>query len=77
MINIRNLSVKCGRCNTYQTLCEFKQGEEWNLYTYECESGPCDPELSRTIVEVPSDLDQFANRDPEWKGGRRHAGAEE
>ena len=76
MINIRNLSIKCGRCNTYQTLCGFEQGEEWNLYTYECEAGPCDPELSRTIVEVPSDLDQFANRDPDWRGGRRHAGGE-
>lgn len=76
MINIRNLSIKCGRCHTYQTLCGFERGEEWNVYTYECESDQCPPESTRTLLEVPADLDDFAHRDPGWRGGRIHAGAE-
>jgi hypothetical protein len=75
-INIRNLSVKCGHCGTYQTLTGFSRREEWNVYTYECENRVCDPEVTRTLVEVPRELDEFARRDPEWHGGRRHAGAD-
>ena len=76
-VNIRNFSVKCGRCDTYQTLLRFEPQEEWNLYVYECEQDTgCDPELSRTVLEIPVELDEFANRDPNWRGGRRHAGAE-
>lgn len=75
MINIRNLSVKCGHCNTYQTLCTFEPGGDWNVYTYECENDICDPEKSRTVLEVPTDLDEFARRDPNWRGGKIHAGA--
>lgn len=76
MLNIRNLSVKCGHCHTYQTLCHFDRGEDWNTYTYECENDLCDPDVTRTLVEVPVDLDEFARRDPAWRGGARHAGAE-
>lgn len=75
-IHIRNLSIKCGHCNTYQTLCAFSQREEWNVYTYECENDTCDPEVTRTLLEVPAELDEFARRDPSWKGGKRHAGAD-
>lgn len=75
-INIRNLSIKCGHCGTYQTLTAFSRGAEWNVYTYECENEVCDPEVTRTLVEVPEELDEFARRDPGWRGGRRHAGAE-
>lgn len=75
-VNIRNISIKCGHCDTYQTLCGFDQGEDWNVYTYECENDVCDPEVTRTLVEVPRDLDEFARRDPTWRGGRIHAGAE-
>lgn len=71
-INIRNISIKCGNCNTYQTLSAYEPGEEWNVYTYECENDTCDPEVTRTYVEVPRELDEFARRDPEWKGGGRH-----
>lgn len=71
-INIRNLSVKCGQCETYQTLSGFAQREDWNVYTYECENATCDPAVTRTLLEVPVDLDEFANRDPEWRGGGRH-----
>jgi len=71
-INIRNLSVKCGNCSTYQTLAGFGTREEWNVYTYECENDQCDPAVTRTHVEVPQDLDEFANRDPNWRGGGRH-----
>lgn len=76
-INIRNISVKCGHCNTYQTLCGFARRDDWNVYTYECENGICDANMTRTLIEVPAHLDVFARRDPEWRGGRKHAGAEE
>ena len=75
-INIRNLSIKCGNCNTYQTLAGFARREDWNVYTYECENTACDPAVTRTYLEVPRELDEFANRDPNWRGGRRHAGAD-
>ncbi|REJ79907.1 MAG: hypothetical protein DWQ36_01340 [Acidobacteria bacterium] len=75
-INIRNLSIRCGHCGEYQTLVGFSGGAEWNVYRYECENGVCEPERSRTLVEVPSSLDEYAQRDPTWRGGRRHAGAE-
>ena len=71
-INIRNISIKCGNCDTYQTLSGFGQREEWNVYTYECENGLCDPAVTRTLVEVPRELDVFARRDPDWRGGGKH-----
>ncbi|HVR28855.1 MAG TPA: hypothetical protein VMS86_04915 [Thermoanaerobaculia bacterium] len=75
-INIRNLSVRCGHCDQHQTLAAFERRGDWNVYTYECESGICDPRMTRTLVEVPAALDEFANRDPSWRGGKRHAGAD-
>jgi hypothetical protein len=75
-INIRNLSIKCGRCHTYQTLAHFERSGDWNVYTYECDNGKCDPGMTRTLVEVPAALDEFANRDPNWRGGKRHAGSD-
>lgn len=71
-INIRNLSIKCGHCETYQTLCTFSRRDEWNVYTFECENDICDPSVTRTLVEVPVSLDEFATRDPTWRGGGRH-----
>ena len=72
MIHIRNISIKCGNCNSYQTLTSFSRRDDWNVYVYECEGTDCDPAMTRTLVEVPRDLDEFANRDPEWRGGGRH-----
>jgi hypothetical protein len=66
-INIRNLSIKCGHCETYQTLMGFTRSGEWNVYTYECENSTCDPDVTRTLVEVPRDLDEFARRDSDWR----------
>ena len=71
-VNIRNISIKCGNCNTYQTLSAYSRREDWNVYTYECENDICDPNVTRTIVEVPQDLDSFARRDPNWRGGGKH-----
>jgi hypothetical protein len=71
-VNIRNISIKCGNCNTYQTLTSFGRREDWNVYTYECENDICDPKVTRTIVEVPQDIDSFARRDPQWRGGGKH-----
>jgi hypothetical protein len=76
MIDLRNLSIRCGHCDTYQTLSDYAQRGEWNVYTYECENDSCDPEVTRTFLEIPRELDEFARRDPEWRGGRPHAGAE-
>jgi hypothetical protein len=72
MINIRNISIKCGNCGSYQTLSAYDRREDWNIYTYECDGTPCDPAVTRTIIEVPADLDEFARRDPEWRAGGRH-----
>ena len=72
MISIRNLSIKCGNCDTYQTLSGYGRREGWNIYTYECENDICDPQITRTYLEVPQDLDAFARRDPSWRGGGRH-----
>ncbi len=74
MVNIRNLSIKCGNCDTYQTLAAFSRRDDWNVYSYECENDVCDPDVTRTYVEVPQDLDAFARRDPGWRGGKVHAG---
>jgi hypothetical protein len=71
-VNIRNISIKCGNCNTYQTLTSFGRRDDWNVYTYECENEICDQKVTRTIVEVPRDLDSFARRDPSWRGGGKH-----
>ena len=75
-INIRNLSIKCGHCDTYQTLVAFARREGWNVYTFECENDVCDPAVTRTLIEVPAELDEFAHRDPEWRGGKRWGGAD-
>lgn len=77
-VNIRNFSVRCGRCDQYQVIVGFKPlDEEWNLYTYECDGEPCvsEPALTRTYIEVPVDLDEFANRNPNWRGGKKWGGA--
>jgi hypothetical protein len=71
-INIRNISVKCGHCNTYQTLSAYSRHDDWNVYTYECENDICDANMTRTLIEVPADLDSFARRDPGWRGGGKH-----
>jgi hypothetical protein len=71
-INIRNISVLCGNCNTYQTLASFRRREGWNVYVYECENQVCDPNVTRTLIEVPREMDSFARRDPEWRGGGKH-----
>jgi len=70
-VNIRDISIKCGHCQSYQTLCGFERAGEWNVYTYECENQVCDPAVTRTLVEVPRELDDFARRDSAW-GGKGH-----
>ena len=74
-INIRNLSIKCGHCSQYQTLVHFERRAEWNVYTYECENDLCDREVTRTWLEIPPEIDEFARRDPAWRGGKKHAGS--
>lgn len=76
-VNVRNFSVKCGACGEYQTLVGFTPGDAWNTYRYECDNQVCDAGQTRTLLEIPAFLDEYAQRDPTWRGGRRHAGGEE
>lgn len=69
-VNLRNFSVKCGVCGDYQTLCGYRTADGWNVYGFECESGVCDPAATRTEIEVPVELDEFAQRDPTWRHGK-------
>ena len=69
MINIRDISVRCARCLNYQTLSAYATRPGWNVYTYECDAGTCDAETTRTIVEVPVEIDEFAQTHPDCGGG--------
>jgi hypothetical protein len=62
VIDIFMMSVKCGNCDTYQTIVKFQKGPEKNVYTYECENEICDPNMTRTLVEVPKHLDNSTRR---------------
>jgi hypothetical protein len=62
VIDIFMMSVKCGNCDTYQTVVGFKKGTDRNVYTYECESERCDPNVTRTLIEVPRHLDNSTRR---------------
>ena len=62
VIDIFMMSVKCGNCETYQTVVGFKKMADKNVYTYECENDVCDPNVTRTIVEVPKHLDNSTRR---------------
>lgn len=76
-IDLRHLSLRCAGCDGYPTLAHYRRAGDWNIYTFEHEDGgPCDPEAVRTFLEVHADADVFASRDPDWHGGKRHAGAE-
>jgi hypothetical protein len=68
VIDIFMMSVKCGNCDRYQTVVDFKKADDKNVYTYECDwdSSPnCDPNVTRTIVEVPKHLDNSTKRHEE------------
>ena len=62
VIDIFMMSIRCGNCDQYQTIVKFRKGEEKNVYTYECENETCDPNVTRTIVEVPRHLDNSTRR---------------
>jgi hypothetical protein len=62
VIDVFMMSVRCGNCDTYQTIVGFKKMAEHNAYTYECENDLCDPNVTRTIVEVPRHLDNSVKR---------------
>jgi ribosomal protein S27E len=67
VIDIFMMSVKCGNCDTYQTVVGFRKLPEKNVYTYECENEICDPNVTRTIVEVPKELDNSTKRAEELR----------
>ena len=62
VIDIFMMSIKCGNCDNYQTIVKFAKGPEKNTYTYECENDICDPNVTRTIIEVPRHLDNSTKR---------------
>lgn len=62
VIDIFMMSVKCGNCDSYQTVVGFKRLPEKNVYTYECENEICDPNVTRTILEVPKEFDNSTKR---------------
>ncbi len=62
VIDIFMMSVRCGNCDSYQTIVKFQKGPEKNVYTYECENEICDPNVTRTLVEVPRHLDNSTRR---------------
>jgi hypothetical protein len=62
VINIRDLSVRCGHCSNFMTLASYAPRDGWNAYTFECDGGTCDAAAARTVVEVPVALDEFAQR---------------
>jgi hypothetical protein len=62
VIDIFMMSIKCGNCDTYQTIVGFRKLPDKNVYTYECENDSCDPNVTRTIVEVPKEFDNSTKR---------------
>ena len=59
-------TVALGGCATLPTngptAHQVRKGAEKNVYTYECENEICDPNVTRTIVEVPKHLDNSTRR---------------
>ena len=64
MINIRDISIRCGSCMNYQTLTAYSKRDAWNIYTYECDAH-CEAAKGPTIVEVPAEIDEFAQTHPD------------
>jgi O-glycosyl hydrolase len=62
VIDIFMMSIKCGNCDTYQTVVTYRKLADKNVYTYECENDLCDPNVTRTILEVPRHLDNSTKR---------------
>jgi hypothetical protein len=62
VVDIFMMSVKCGNCDTYQTVVGFRKEADRNVYTYECENEVCDPNMTRTLIEVPRHLDNSTRR---------------
>jgi hypothetical protein len=76
VIDVFVMSVRCGNCDTYQTIVGFKKMAEHNVYTYECENDLCDPNVTRTILEVPKHLDNSVKRAEELPYYSKDASAE-
>ena len=62
VIDIFVMSVDAGDADAYQTIVKFRKGAEKNVYTYECENETCDPNVTRTFLEVPTHLDNSTRR---------------
>jgi hypothetical protein len=62
VIDIFMMSVKCGNCDTYQTIVKLQKQPDKNVYIYECENDLCDPNVTRTLIEVPKQFDNSTRR---------------
>ena len=69
MINIRDLSVRCGGCLNFMTLASYAPREGWNAYSFECETPGCEASVHKAIIEVPVEQDEFAQKHPACGGG--------
>ncbi len=76
VIDVFMMSVKCGNCDSYQTIVGFRKYPDKNVYTYECENEICDINVTRTIVEVPRELDNSTRRAEELPYYSRDEAAE-
>jgi hypothetical protein len=68
VVDVFMMSVKCGNCEKYQTIVSFEKRGDLNVYKYECDwdaSPDCDPNVTRTIVEVPQHVDNSTRRHEE------------
>ena len=50
------------------TLTSYLPREGWNAYSFECDGGGCGSGISRAVVEVPVERDEFAQKHPECGG---------
>ena len=41
VINIRDVSLRCGQCRNFMTLSAYEARDGWNAYTFECDGGGC------------------------------------
>jgi hypothetical protein len=51
------------------TLSGYEPRPGWNAYTYQCDAGSCEPSASRMVIEVPAEIDEFAQKHPDCAGG--------
>jgi hypothetical protein len=62
VIDIFMMSVKCGNCDSYQTIVKFRKGRRRTSTRTSARTRSAIPNVTRTIVEVPKHLDNSTRR---------------